>query len=107
MENRLEPRLQQSIEGPAREIYNVLRDLYRWGAKAQQLVDRMGHIRRCENQNSIGTKSLRRPVEKQRKICQVFDHVEEIERIDELLSNVVDWPVMIRRPPSVRSRLVE
>ena len=25
----------------------------------------------------------------------------------ELLSNVVDWPVMIRRPPLVRSRLTE
>ena len=64
--------------------------------RPNSFVDRMGHIRRRENQNSIGRKSLRRPVETQLKICQVFDHFEEIERIDELLSNVVNRPVMIR-----------
>ena len=37
----------------------------------------------------------------------VVDFLNRIPPQDELLSNVVDWPVMIRRPPLVRSRLTE
>ena len=41
--------------------------------------------------------------------AEVEDVLQEayLKAYKELLSNVVDWPVMIRRPPLVWSRLVE